>query len=71
MRKTSVLMWMWNITKGQRVYTTVKPVQDLNFEKSGYTKPFKSKNQLNWQMIKKNTCTFPRLWQIKINYRNS
>ena len=29
----------WNIPKGQRVYTTVKPLPDLVFEKSVYTKP--------------------------------
>ena len=40
--KTSVLC-TWNIPKGQRVDTTVKPVQDLVFEKSVYTKP-KSKS---------------------------
>ena len=40
--KTSVLC-TWNIPKGQRVDTTVKPVRDLVFEKSVYTKP-KSKS---------------------------
>ena len=34
---------MWNIPKGQRVDTTLKPVRDLVFEKSVYTKP-KSKS---------------------------
>ena len=33
----------WNIPKGERVDTTVKPVQDLVFEKSVCTKP-KSKS---------------------------
>ena len=40
--KTSVL-FTWNIPKGQRVDTSVKPVWDLVFEKSVYTKP-KSKS---------------------------
>ena len=40
--KTSVLC-TWNIPKGQRVDTSVKPVWDLVFEKSVYTKP-KSKS---------------------------
>ena len=35
--KTSVLC-TWNIPKGQRVNTTVKPVRDLVFEKFVYTK---------------------------------
>ena len=40
--KKSVLC-TWNIPNGQRVDTTVKPVRDLVFEKSVYTKP-KSKS---------------------------
>ena len=40
--KTSLLC-TWNIPKGQRVDTTVKPVRDLVFEKSVYTNP-KSKS---------------------------
>ena len=40
--KTSVLC-TWNIPKGQRVDTAVKPVRDLVFEISVYTKP-KSKS---------------------------
>ena len=40
--KTSILC-MWNIPKDQRVGTTVKPVRDLVFQKSVYTKP-KSKS---------------------------
>ena len=40
--KTSVLC-TWNIPKGQRVDSTLKPVWDLVFEKSVYTKP-KSKS---------------------------
>ena len=36
--KTSVLC-TWNIPKGQRVETTVKPVRNLVFEKSVQTKP--------------------------------
>ena len=36
--ETSVL-YQWNLPEGQRVYATVKPVQDLVFEISVYTKP--------------------------------
>ena len=39
----SIVICMWNIPKGQRVDTTVKPVRDLVFEKSVYAKP-KSKS---------------------------
>ena len=35
----SIVICMWNIPKGQRVDTTVKPVRDLVFEKSVYAKP--------------------------------
>ena len=40
--KTSILC-TWNIPKDHRVDTTVKPVRDLVFQKSVYTKP-KSKS---------------------------
>ena len=36
--KTSVLC-QWNLPKGQKVDTTLKPVKDLVFEKSVYTNP--------------------------------
>ena len=39
----TIVLCMWNIPKGQRVDTSVKPVWDLVFEKSVYTKP-KSKS---------------------------
>ena len=56
--KTSVLC-TWNIPKGQRVDTTVKPVRDLVFGKSVYTKPkFKSVKLAN---DKKESWTFPQL----------
>ena len=42
----TIVLCTWNIPKGQRVDTTVKPVRDLVFEKSVYTKR-KNLNQLN------------------------
>ena len=56
--KASVLC-TWNIPKGQRGDTTVKPVRDLVFGKSVYTKPkFKSVKLAN---DKKESWTFPQL----------
>ena len=39
----TIVLCMWNIPKGQRVDTSVKPARDLVFEKSVYTEP-KSKS---------------------------
>ena len=49
----------WNIPKGQTVDTTVKPVQDLVLK--NLSTQSLNLNQLNWQMIKNNTWTFPQL----------
>ena len=56
--KASVLCTC-NIPKGQTVDTTVKPVQDLVLK--NLSTQSLNLNQLNWQMIKNNTWTFPQL----------